>query len=155
MQVKFIRQQRQLTHCQRLAVGVLLFLIVVILLPTLLSIWKASDATITIITDKELPIEFPIETTRGFPDGPLLLDCRISVKSGVGKFVTGSRETMNSYGFPPSTFTISSRKVVVERVDAKGNLLSREVSQANHVIYFGFKDDPSAPLGQLYFVRKE
>ncbi len=62
---------------------------------------------------------------------------------------------MNSYGFPPSYFTISSRKVAVERVDANGNLLFRKVSRVNHVIYFGFQDDPSAPLGESFFVRME
>ncbi len=151
--MNFIRRYRNQPTASKLVVGSAIIFIALAVIPATITYSHASEATLTIITDKELPLEFTLANNQGFPSGPLLLDCRIEVKNGVGKFLTGSRNEINSYGFPPTPFTIGSRLVAIERVDSQGRLLSREVSRLNHVFYFGFNDDPSAPLGQRFFVR--
>jgi hypothetical protein len=151
--MNFTRRYQNQPTANKLAVGSAILFIVIVVIPAVITHAHAGDATLTIITDKELPLEFTLADNQGFPSGPLLLDCRIEVKNGVGRFLTGSRNDMNSYGFPPTYWTLYSRLVAVERVDAKGRLVSREVSRLNHVFYFGFNDDPSAPLGQRFFVR--
>ena len=151
--MNLLRRYQSQTHFQRLVVGSAIFFFVVVAVPIAITHSHAGESTLTIITDRDLPLEFTLVDNQGFPSGPLLLDCRIEVRNGVGKFLTGSLANMDTYGFPPTYWTLCSRLVAVERVDAQGRLLSREVSSLNHVFYFGFKDDPSAPLGQRFFVR--
>ena len=151
--MNLLRRYQSQTHFQRLVVGLAILFTVLVAIPVGITRSHADEATVTIVTDRDLPLEFTLADNQGFPSGPLLLDCRIEVKNGVGKFLTGSRANMDTYGFPPSYWTLCSRLAAVERVDAQGRLLSREVSRLNHVLYFGFNDDPSAPLGQRFFVR--
>ena len=133
--------------------GIVLFMTIIV--PMGITLANSENATVTIVSDQDLPIEFTLSGYEGFYDGPLLLDCRIVVKNGVGTFVKGSRNTMNYYGFPPSPFTRVSRRVVVEKVDADGRVLSRQESRIGNVLSFGFSDDNNAIGRERFFVRKQ
>ncbi len=89
--MNFIRRYRNQPTANKLAVGSAIFFIVIVVIPAVITHAHAGDATVTIITEQDLPLTFTLDGGRGFPDGPLLLDCRISVKNGIGKFLTGSR----------------------------------------------------------------
>jgi hypothetical protein len=151
--MNIIRRYQNLTPYQRLARGLGLFIFFGFVIPAAITYSHLSEATVTIITDKDLPIEFALDDNQGFPDGPLQLDCRIVVKNGTGRFVTGSIGTMNSYGFPPTPWTIASRRVAVEHIDKHGKLLSREVSRESHVFCLSALDFPNVLSGQRFSLR--
>jgi hypothetical protein len=131
-------------------IGFTILLLVVV--PICMTLRYGSEATLTIETDKEIPFEFILAPGKGSDDGALLVDCRISVSKGIGRFVTGSRETMDFYGFPPIYFTRYSRRLVVEIVNRHGEIEKQRYSNGKQAIHLGFRDDPAAPNGKRYFV---
>lgn len=132
-----------------LGVIVLLFL----MLPVCNSFRNAGNATLTIQSDKQIPFEFTLAEGKGLEDGPMLMDCLVSVSNGVGTFVTGSYENMNSYGYPPTYLTQFSRNIVVEIVDRRGEIVKREFTDARRTLFIGFTEDPTARYGKRFFVR--
>ena len=123
-----------------------------VVVPICMTLKYGSEATLTIETDKEVPFEFTLAPGKGADDSALLVDCRISVNKGIGRFVTGSRENMDFYGFPPTYFTRYSRRLVVEIVNRHGEIEKQRYSNGKQVIRLEFRDDPAAPNGKRYFV---
>lgn len=132
-------------------IGITILLLVVV--PLCLTLRYGSEATLTIETDKEIPFEFFLAPGKGSDDGALLVDCRISVSKGVGRFVTGSAENMDSYGFAPTYFTRFPRRLVVEIVNRHGEIEKQRYSNGKKAIHLEARDDPSTPNGKRYFVR--
>ncbi|MEI7986015.1 MAG: hypothetical protein WCI55_10340 [Armatimonadota bacterium] len=142
------RYGKYFTPGKVIGIAVLLFVVV----PTCMTLKYGGEATLTIETDKEVPFEFVLAPGKGSDDGALLVDCRISVNKGIGKFVTGSRENMDAYGFPAIFFTRYSRRLVVEIVNRHGEIEKQRYSNGKKAIHLETRDDPSAPNGKRYFV---
>jgi hypothetical protein len=121
-------------------------------MPVCNSLKKSGSATLTIQSTKEIPFEFTLADGKGSGDGPLLVDCLVSVTNGVGTFVTGSYEHMNSYGYPATFLTQFPRNIVVEIVDRRGEIVKREFTDSRHTVFLGSTQDPKARYGKRFFV---
>ena len=120
------------------------------LVPSYVSFRTQGEGTLTIESDREMPFEFTLTDGVGKDDGPMLMDCRISVKDGVGRFVTGSFENMKSYG----RIVRSSRHVVLEVLDRHNEVIKHQSSSDRHPIELKTKAEPASPHGIRFLVSE-